>query len=96
MPTKKKRVAVMLNDRAYEAVSKLAAVEGCSMSKLIAKLVEPNADSLNILAEELERLKNAPDEARTGFYDAVSGALDQLGDDISVLRNEAAQMKIPA
>jgi len=89
MATNKPRVGVTLEQHRYDLLKRLAALQGVSMSHLIADLLETVSEPLERVAVMLEAAKRAPQEVKDGlkaaaikseaqFMPLAAAAIDQL------------------
>ncbi|MGP1666396.1 MAG: hypothetical protein ACTS5I_10915 [Rhodanobacter sp.] len=99
MATIKPRINVTLEPHRYALFKRLAALQGVSMSSLVAELLDAVAEPMERVCVVLEAAKTAPESVRKGLRAAVDRAeaqmmpraletLDQF--DLFLLQSEAA------
>jgi uncharacterized protein (DUF1778 family) len=71
MVTQRQRVAVTLSDETREIVQRLADLEGTSMSKIVASIVESFAPTAQQLVAAMEAVKDFPEEKRRQLVAAM-------------------------
>lgn len=74
MATTKPRINVTLEPHRYELFKRLAALQGVSMSALVADLLETIAEPMERVCVVLEAALKAPAELKTGLRAAVDRA----------------------
>lgn len=86
MATQRQRVAVTLSDETREIVQRLADLEGTSMSKIIAGIVESFAPTAQQLVTAMEAAQNLPEEKRLQLV----AAMEQIEPELLV-KTQSAQ-----
>lgn len=74
MATTKPRINVTLEQHRYDLFKRLAALQGVSMSSLIAELLEAVAEPMERVCVILEAAKKAPGSVKEGLQVAVARA----------------------
>lgn len=74
MATSKPRITITLEPHRHVVLKRLAALQGVSMSYLVADLVETVAEPLERVLAVMEAAKKAPGEVKQGLRAAVAAA----------------------
>ena len=89
MPTLKPRITITVSDHAFEVLSRMAKLQGCSKGKVIADLLEAVSPALTRTVALLEAAADAPQQVRDGLRSVVEKTHDELlettGDSIQQL-----------
>ena len=78
MATTKPRINVTLEPHRYDLFKRLAALQGVSMSSLVAELLDAVAEPMERVCVVLEAAKTAPESVRKGLRAAVDRAEAQM------------------
>ena len=78
MATTKPRINVTLEQHRYDLFKRLAALQGVSMSSLVAELLDAVAEPMERVCVVLEAAKTAPESVRNGLRAAVDRAEAQM------------------
>lgn len=78
LSTKKPRITITLEPRAYEIITRLSAAGGSSMSEIVSGFIEVALGPMERMVVLMEQANDAPEEARVAVAAAVAQAEREL------------------